>query len=359
MYEKELNELQSQIMQTVRCKREDADKALAALKDMQETIGDRFPKNTDAHHIAQVSLYESQGDLNQMLGRLQEAAVCYDEMAKHANLMYQKNSKDVANAYRQGVAMFKQGVCVRLSIRCQVIAPTPRTLNDQEKQAFSVAEQFYKNAIRILGPEGSKGRAKELTMMSNCYMDLCTMYGIIGNYSNALETANLAVKIDKALYEGMDDAAHSMRLAIHMNVLSLIYNLMKNFEMAADTLEDAIYALSEHKGDNPEQFDMTIARFQLNLGSCYQKGVRNADAEDTFKSALSMIKSYADKTGNRYTMDLISAFQATGMYYMAAGNRSEGESYLNNGILLAEEAYNRTNQPLFKSMLDQMRKAVQ
>lgn len=144
-----------------------------------------------------------------------------------------------------------------------------------------------------------------------------------------------------------------------MNGLALIYNLMQNIDMATDTLEDAIYALGEHESDNPVEFGMAIGRFQMNLANCYQRSrTQKTNAEETYLNALRNIKAVNDKTDNRYVLDLISAFQAVGQYYISQGKRSEGESYLQNGIFLAEEAAKTSEQPIFGQMAEQMHKLV-
>ena len=359
MYEEEIKALQRSIMQAVNCKRDEIAQAQEQLKALQEHLTETIPEDTDAYLVAQVSLEESQGDLYQRMGKIKDASAYYDRMARYAAQLLQKDEKDAGSAYRMAVALFKQAGCIRLGINCQIVTPKPRSLNEQENKAFQAAVSRYKEAVRLMLPAAKEGKAREMTMTSNCLNDLSTMYGVVGNYKDALEASRSAVQIDRTLYDHMDDAPHSMRVAVHMNGLALLYNLMQNTEMATDTLEDVIYALSEHEADSPVEFGMAIGRFQMNLANCYQRSkTQKANAEETYLNALRNIKAVNDKTDNRYVLDLISAFQAVGQYYISQGNRSEGESYLNNGILLAEESARNSEQPIFGQLAEQMRKLV-
>ena len=124
-------------------------------------------------------------------------------------------------------------------------------------------------------------------------------------------------------------------------------------------LEDAIYALGEHEQDDPVQFGITIGRFQMNLANCYMGSrTEKHQAEPTYLNALANIQGINEKTGGRFVLDLISAFQAVGRYYLAQGNQKEAESYLNNGILLADDAYAKNGQQLFHQLAEQMRALI-
>lgn len=354
MYEKELIEIRRKIAEALNMKREQLAQAIALLDTQKETLAKLVPEDAPEYHSIMVSLEEGQGDIYQRSKQLKNAAECYNRMGKHAEVLYQKDHSQYS--FLKAAALYKQAVCFRISINCMIMTPVPRVLKEQENKVYQLAMHLYKEACRILLDKARLGSASYKEMMSNCLMDMAVMHGVVGNYKDALECARNAVNMDKDLYDAADDKNHSMRVGMHMNTLALIYNLMKNVDMAMETLEDAIYALSEHEQDDPVQFGITIGRFQMNLANCYQfSRTEQKQAEPTYLNALANIQAVNEKTGGRFVLDLISAFQAVGRYYLAKDNRKEAESYLNNGILLADEAFAKNGQQMFHQLAEQMR----
>lgn len=357
MYENELKEIHGKIAQVLKMKREQLPEAIALIEAEKENAARILPEDSLEHYSILVTLEESQGDLYQRSKQLKKAAECYDRMAKAAEILFQRDKTKYS--FQKAAALYKQAGCVRISINCLVMTPVPRELNEQENKFYQLAMSRYKEAARLLLTGAQVGITRNVEMMSNCLIDMAVMHGVVGNYKEALECARNAVSLDKNLYETIDDKQHSMRVALHMNLLALIYNLMKNVEMAMETLEDAIYALGEHEQEDPIQFGITIGRFQMNLANCYQYSrTEKKQAEGTYLNALSNIKAVNDNTNGKFVLDLVSAFQAVGRYYISMGNRKEADSYLNNGILLADEAFTQTGLQLYQQLAEQMRKMV-
>ncbi len=357
MYEKELNGIREKVREALKMKKEQQAEAIALLKAQKEELGKLFSEDKDEYQVTMVTIEESLGDIHQRSRQVKAAAECYDRMGKYADELYKKDH--VKYTFQKAAALYKQAACIRISLNCLVMTPKPRVLNEQENKLFQLAMIRYKDASKVLLNKAQLGMGNYVEMLSNCLSDMAVMYGVVGNYKDALECAQKAVKMDKEIYNSLDDKAHSMRLALHMNMLALLYNLMKNVDMAMETLEDAIYALGEHEAEDPVQFGITIGRFQMNLANCYQNSrTEREQAEPTYLNALANIQGINEKTGGRFVLDLISAFMAVGRYYLSKDNRKEGESYLNNGILLADEAYAKNGQQLFHQLAEQMRALI-
>lgn len=357
MYEKELSGIREKITEALKMKREQLSEAIALLDAQKEELAKLFSEDADEYLATMVTIEESQGDIYQRSKQLKKAAECYDHMGKHAGVLYKKDSSKFS--FLKAAALYKQAGCIRIGLNCLVMTPKPRVLNEQESKLYQLAMIRYTDASRVLLNKAQLGVNNYVEMLSNCLSDMAVMHGVVGNYKDALECARKTVKLDKEIYNAVDDKAHSMRLAMHMNMLALLYNLMKNVDMAMETLEDAIYALGEHEPEEPVQFGITIGRFQMNLASCYQNSrTEKEQAEPTYLNALANIQGVNEKTGGRFVLDLISAFMAVGRYYLSQNNRKEAESYLNNGILLADEAYAKNGQQLFHQLAEQMRALV-
>lgn len=357
MYEKEITEIRGKITEALRMKKDQMSEALALLDAQQEALAKLFSEDAAEYHSTMVTIEESRGDIYQRNRQIKGAAESYDRMGKHADVLYKKDHQKYD--FFKAAALYKQAGCIRISINCMVMTPTPRVLNEQENKLYQLAMLRYTEACKVILNKTQLGMIPPREMTANCMMDMAVMHGIVGNYKDALECARKGVELDKDVYNARDDKEHSMRVALHMNLLALIYNLMKNVDMAMETLEDAIYALGEHEPEDPVQFGITIGRFQMNLANCYQASrTEKKQAEPTYLTALTNIQGVNEKTGGRFVLDLISAFQAVGRFYLSQNNRKEAESYLNNGILLADEAYAKNGQQLFHQLAEQMRGLV-
>lgn len=355
MYEKELSGIRVKVTEALKMK--DLTQAITIIEEQKGVLASLVPQEAAEYDNVMVILEESQGDLYQRSKQLKKAAECYDRMGRHADIVYKKDP--IKYGFLKAASLYKQATCLRISINCMVMTPVPRVLKEQENKVYQLAMYRYQEASKILLDKTQLGVASHKEMMANCLMDMAVMHGVVGNYKDALECARSAVNMDKDLYDSADDKAHSMRVALHMNTLALIYNMMKNVDMAMETLEDAIYALGEHEQDDPVQFGITIGRFQMNLANCYMGSrTEKHQAEPTYLNALANIQGINEKTGGRFVLDLISAFQAVGRYYLAQGNQKEAESYLNNGILLADDAYAKNGQQLFHQLAEQMRALI-
>ncbi len=357
MYEKEIAQIREKIGEALRMKKTQREEALALLNTQQEALTRLFSEKDQEYHSTMVTIEESRGDIYQRNRQVKNAAECYDRMGKHADVLYKQDRHKYD--FFKAAALYKQAGCIRMSMNCVVMTPTPRVLNEQENKLYQLAMLRYTEACKIILNKTELGMIPPKEMAANCLMDMAVMHGVVGNYKDALECARKGVELDKDVYNARDDKEHSMRVALHMNLLALIYNLMKNVDMAMETLEDAIYALGEHEPEDPVQFGITIGRFQMNLANCYQASrTEKKQAEPTYLNALANIQGINEKTGGAFVLDLISAFQAVGRYYLSQNNRKEAESYLNNGILLADEAYAKNGQQLFHQLAEQMRAMV-
>ena len=227
-----------------------------------------------------------------------------------------------------------------------------RELTELQKKMFELAEGLYKNAVACTMENAKKGALRYANLHALIMSELLVLYASVGDYEKAIACGKDGIKLEKAIYEKMDDKEHSFRLANRMNALATVYIFAKNVQAAVETLEDSIYVLEEHEEEDSDTFGMLLARNYLSLAGAYSQIPEEAsNAEATYKKGLEQMTELNKKLNNRFINDLITAYMLVGDYYKRTGSGETAREYYRWAMKRASYLWKSTKNPQYEAVV--------
>ncbi len=357
MYEKQLFVIQKKVTETVKEAAKDPEAAVERLMQLQKETESFATDSSPEFYNAAATIQEAAGDIWMRAKNPVKAEKSYKEMVR---LSMKLNELDRSKFnYRLGFSYYKLASFYRAIIHCAAIYPTPKTLSEKDEKIFRITEGLYKNAVACTMENAKKGQIRYVDLHAACMSEVMVLYAAVGNYQSAISCGREGIQLDKAIYEKLDDKAHSFRLASRMSALSAVYTIVKNVQLAMETLEDAIFVLEEHEQEDPVLFGTMLARCYLNLGNCYSQQKEEADnAEATYRKGLDHIIEANKKADNRFCNDVITSYMMLGDYYRRTKNEDAAKAHYRWAMKLASDQFAKTKNPVYENMMKRLRPLV-
>lgn len=357
MYEKQLFVIQKKIAETVQKSAEHPEGAVAKLlglkKEVQGFAGDSSPE----FYNAAATIQEAIGDIWIKAKKPTEAEKAYIEMVQFSGKLYELDKQKYD--YRLGFSYYKRATFYRNALQCATLTVTPKVLNEQQQKLYTVTEGLYKNAIACTMENAKKGQLRYVDLHALCMSELLVLYASVGNYQSAVACGKDGVRLDKAIYEKIDDKAHGFRLANRMNALATVYSFMKNIQLTMETLEDSIFVLEEQEEEDPITFGVMLARNYLTLAGCYaqiEEEKENADA--TYQKGLEYMVEVNKKTNNHLVNDVITSYMIVGDHYGRKNNNDAAKAHYRWAMKQASDMYNQTKDPKYEAIVNRLKPRV-
>ena len=357
MYEKQLFVIQKKIAETVKGASENPEAAVVNLMKLKkETEGFASPTSPEFYNAA-ATINEAAGDIWLRAKKIAEAETSYKEMVQISGKLYELDKTKFD--YRLGFSYYKLASFYRTVLQCGTLNPTPKVLNEHQQKIFTVTEGLYKNAIACTMENVKKGSLRYVDLHATCMSELLVLLAAVGNYQSAIACGKDGVRLEKAIYEKLDDKAHSFRLANRMNALASVYTFMKNVQLAMETLEDAIFVLEEHEEEDPITFGVMLARNYLTLGSCYSQMKEEADnADTTYQKGLERMVEVNKKTNNRLIRDVITSYMIVGDHYKRKKNEEAAKAHYGWAMKMASDLFHQTKDSYYENIMNRLRPFV-
>lgn len=353
MTEKELLGLQNKLTEAVKGAVENPETSVEKLMNLKNET-EKSVKTEEAYTVSAM-IYEAIGDIWMKAKKPDKAEKAFLEMMRAATKLYELDKEKYD--FRMGFAYYKRAVFYRTMIGCTALTATPKTFSEHQKKMFSVAEGLYKNAIACT-------MKKQMTMRyvnlhANVMYDLLILYGCVGDYEKAIACGKDCVKLDKVIYEKMDDKVHSFRLANRMNSLATIYAFTKNAQLVMETMEDSIYVLEEHEEEDPITFGVMLARNYMTLAGSYSQLKEEASkAEETYQTGLKRMIAVNEKAENKLINDVITSYMMVGDYYKRVKNEESAKAYYCWAMKAASDLFQETKNPIYQNVMKRLQPLV-
>ncbi len=358
MNEKELTILLGRIAETVKNSGNTPQAAVEELlKLLKETEKGLSNTNPEYYNVA-TTIYEAIGDIWLKAKSNGLAEKAYLDMMKMAVKLYELDKEKYD--YRLGFAYYRRADFYRKAIQCAALSPTPKKLDDTQRKMFEMTEGLYKNAVACTMENAKKGIVRYVDLHASVMSELMVLYAAVGDYKNAVACGKDGIKLDKAVYEKMDDKAHSFRLANRMNALAAVYMYQKNAQFSMETLEDAIYVLEEHESEDEITFGVMLARNYLNLASCYSSLPEEAmQAGETYQKGLKRMIEVNQKTQGKLVNDVITSYMVVGDYYRRIHNVEMAKVHYQFAMKQVSELYAVTKNPMYENLMNRLKVFLQ
>lgn len=346
MYEKEISMI---VKETGQSPKETVEKLLNLKKELEKSVSDTNP----VFHDTAAMIYEAVGDVWNSARKGAEAEKAYITMLEHSVKLYEMDKERFS--YRLGFSYYKRAHFYQVMLQLNIPLPTPRELDEQGQKLFGVIETFYKNAIACTMSVTKKGTLRYVELQSLVLSQMALLYASVGRYEEAIRHGKDGIQLEKAIYEKLDDKAHSFRLGHRMNAMASIYSIVKKPELAAEMLEDGIFVLEEHEAEDAVTFGVILCRCYINLGGCYSQSEENSSlVEEAFQKGLQYILDVNEKTGNRQVNDVITSYMIVGDYYKKVKNEESAKMYYRLALKRASELWEKTKLPAYEKIVKRL-----
>lgn len=354
MYEKQLFVIQKKIAETVQKSTENPEEAVSKLINLKKEVQGFATDTSPEFYNAVATIQEAIGDVWVKAKKPAEAEKAYIEMVQLSGKLYELDKQKYD--YRLGISYYKRATFYRNILQCATLSITPKVLNDQQQKLFAVTEGLYKNAVACTMENAKKGQIRYVDLHALCLSELLVLYAAVGNYQSAIACGKDAVRLDKAIYEKIDDKAHSFRLSNRMNALATVYTFMKNVQLAMETLEDSIFVLEEHEEEEPVTFGVMLARNYLTLAGCYAQIEEEKDNADvTYQKGLERMVEVNKKTNNRLINDVITSYMIVGDHYKRKNNIDAAKAHYRWAMKQASDMFNQTKDSKYETIMNRLK----
>ena len=328
--------------------------AITQLASLQEEALALLPAEDPQRYDIEATFLEAAGDAWFKFKDVANAEISYKKMVHTAAEAYKKDPQKYD--FRLGFAYYKLAAFYRTLLGCNELLPNPKTLSKKEQTVYQATEKFYQNAIGCTMENAKKGMVKILEFHALCLSELLIFYAAVGNYDRAVSCGKDSVKLEKSLYEKYDDAAHSYRLAGRMNNLATLYMFKKEPQLAAETLEDAIFALEEHQKDDPAAFGLVLAKSYISLASCYyQCPDEKEQTDDTYEKGLACMLAANNASAGRFTNDVLTSYIVVGDHYKKTDRLDLARQRYSLALKLATVLHAQTKNPAYQSTIEHLK----
>ena len=357
MYEKELFKIQKEITEAVKSSAADPEAAIAKLKNLQSDTAAFATDTSPEYYNAASTIQEAIGDICLKAKKPADAEKAYIEMLRFASKLYESNKEKYD--FRLGYAFYKRAGFYRTILGCFMLTPRPKVLDENQQKIYNLAESLYKNALGCTMNSAKKGTFRYVDLHVTCLSDMAVFYASVGNYQLALSTAKDGVWLDRSVYEKMDDKEHAFRLANRMNVLAAICQMMKNDQLAMETLEDSNFVLEEHEKENPVIFGVMISKNLLTLAGLYCRLESEKDkAEETYKQGLRKIEMLNKDNNGRLINDVITGYMIVGDYYRRNRRENEAKSHYSWAMKQASLMFEKTKDVKYENIVKRLKTLI-
>lgn len=357
MYEKQLFVIQKKIAETVQKSAENPEAAVAKLVNLKKEVQGFASDTSPEFYNAAATIQEAIGDIWVKAKKPADAEKAYIEMVQLSGKLYELDKQKYD--YRLGFSYYKRANFYRSALQCATLTMTPKVLTEQQQKLFTITEGLYKNAVACTMENAKKGQLRYVDLHALCLSELLVLYTAVGNYQSAIACGKDGIRLDKAIYEKLDDKAHSFRLANRMNALATVYTFMKNVQLAMETLEDSIFVLEEHEEEDPITFGVMLARNYLTLAGCYaQVEEEKENADSTYQKGLERMVEVNKKTNNKLINDVITSYMIVGDHYKRKNNTDAAKAHYRWAMKLASDLFNQTKDPKYENIMNRLKPHV-
>ncbi len=357
MNEKEIVVLQGKIAETVKNSAANPQMAAADLLKLLKETEKKVSSTSAEYYSAASTIYEATGDIWVKAKANGLAEKAYLEMMKMAVKLYELDKEKYD--YRLAFAYYRRASFYRSTIQCAVLSPTPKRLDETKKKIFDMTEGLYKNAAACTMEKVKKGIVRYVDLHAAVLSELLVLFAAVGDYEKAVSCGKDGIRLDKAVYERLDDKEHSFRLANRMNALAAVYTYQKNTQLTMETLEDAIFVLEEHEAEDEITFGMILARNYMNLAGCYCAVPEEADqAEETYQKGLKRMIEANRKTGGKLINAVITGYMIMGDYYRRTDNTEMAKAHYRFAMKQASDLYGKTKNPMYQNIIKRLQPFV-
>lgn len=334
-----------------------AEDAMAQFAPLQEEALSLLPAEDPQRYDVEATFLEAAGDAWFKFKDIANAEINYKKMVHTAVEAYKKDPQKYD--FRLGFSYYKLAAFYRALLGFNQLLPSPKTLSEKEQTVYQATEKFYQNAIGCTMENAKKGMVKILEFHALCLSELLVFYAAVGNYDRAVSCGKDSVKLEKSLYEKYDDAAHSYRLAGRMNNLATLYMFQKEPQLAAETLEDAIFALEEHQKEDPAAFGLVLAKSYISLASCYHQCPEEKNlTDDTYEKGLSCMLAANNASAGRFTNDVLTSYIVIGDHYKKTNRLDLARQRYGLALKLATILHAQTKNPAYQTTIEHLKNAL-
>ena len=135
---------------------------------------------------------------------------------------------------------YKLGNFYRTALRCTQYGPNPIVLSDTQEKIFMSCEIHYKNAVGCTMNLAKQGNLHALELHSTTMNELSVLYTAVGKYEEALKVARDGIRIDKSIYEKINDKTRCFLYGNRLNNFATIYLVSKDYKNAMEIYETSI-----------------------------------------------------------------------------------------------------------------------
>lgn len=353
MDEKELLTIQKKIAEIVKGSAGNPQAAVAALMDIIKETECKAGNTSPAFYSVAATAHEASGDIYMKAKKIGEAEKAFLEMMKMSVKLYEQDKEKYD--YRLAFSYYKRAAFYRTALQCNTLSAKPKELTPLQKKMFELTEGLYKNAVACTMDHARKGVFRYVELHALVMSELLILYAAIGDYEKAIICGKDGIKLDKAIYEKLDDKAHSFRLANRMNALATVYTFQKDIQNTMETFEDAIFVLKEHEAEDPITFGVMLARNYISLGSCYAVIKEEAHkAEKTYQQGLNRMVEVNQKAENRLINDVITSYMMVGDYYKRVKKEENAKLYYGWALKQATELYGKTKDARYENIMKRL-----
>ena len=352
MYEKEISAFKKKIEEIVKAGGE-AETAVSNLESILKDAATAVPSETSEYQVLASVVWEAVGDVWLRAKKAENSEKAYIEMTKLAKQAYDQDKEKCD--YRLGMVSYKRASFYRAALGCAILNMKPKALNEQQKKLFEITEGLYKNALACTMEKVRKGQLRSVELHSRVLSEMAVLHASVGNYQSAVSCASDGIRLDKAIYEKMDDKQHAYHLAGRMTLMATIAGLKKEHQLAMETLEDANFVMEEHIKEYPVNFGIMLAKNYLSLGGLYYNNEAERDkAESAYRTGLRIMEETNEKTNDRLVNDLITSNMIVGDYFARCRQKAEAKKYYTWDFEKAKEMYQETKKPVYENMMKRL-----
>lgn len=350
-------EIQKKLMETVKNSAADPEgsvqKLLALKQEIAKIAGEESPEYYNGVSI----VHEAIGDVWLKAKKPAEAEKAYLEMVKNAGKVYELDKEKYD--YRLGFSFYKRAAFYRQTLGCAVLRQKPVALNEQQKKLFDVTEVLYKNAVACTMQNAKKGALRYVELHALVLSELVVMYGAVGEYQKAIAAGKDGIRLEKAIYEKLDDKKHAFRLANRMKELTSVYLTAKDIQSAMETLEDAIFVLEEHEEEDPITFEIMLAMNYMTLAGCYTQIPEEASkASETYRTGLERVVEANKLTEGKFTDEVIKSYMVVGDFYKKTNHLEGAKAHYRWAMKMASDMYGKTKEEKYGAIVKQLETLV-
>lgn len=298
-------------------------------------------------------IHEAMGDVCRNKNQWVDIEKNYLEMLKYAKNNYDMNQEQYS--YRLGFVSYKLGNFYRTALRCTQYGPNPIVLSDTQEKIFMSCEIHYKNAVGCTMNLAKQGNLHALELHSTTMNELSVLYTAVGKYEEALKVARDGIRIDKSIYEKINDKTRCFLYGNRLNNLATIYLVSKDHKNAMETYETSVTILKQHKDEEPITYSILLGKNYLALGNCYsQVKEKESIAITAYQNGLDYMENANIKTKNALIYDVITSYMIVGDYYKRMSKNDQANRYYSWAMNHSKEMLEKTNEKKYENVIKRL-----